>query len=260
MLFSDWSRSGRADLRVSNDRHYYTDASGGEEQLWRIEPGEPPRLYTDGGRLADAPDLGHGHRQPGPHRRRLPGGLPDQPGRQQAPDARRRARPADVPRHRPGARRDRDHAVHGRRSPRLDRLAPPVRGRQQRHATRTCSSRRATSRPRPTWPRRTRRNLFLGLPDGTFREVADEAGILTFARGRGAAIADFNMDGLPDILEVDAAREREALAERRRRHGRGAGADGQLDRAAADRAGAEPRRDRGVGRGEDRRPDGPATR
>ena len=28
------------DLRVSNDRHYYTDASGGEEQLWRIEPGE----------------------------------------------------------------------------------------------------------------------------------------------------------------------------------------------------------------------------
>jgi len=46
MLFSDWSRSGRADLRVSNDRHYYTDASGGEEQLWRIAPDEPPRLYT----------------------------------------------------------------------------------------------------------------------------------------------------------------------------------------------------------------------
>ena len=46
MLFSDWSRSGRADLRVSNDRHYYTDASGGEEQLWRIGPGAAPRLYT----------------------------------------------------------------------------------------------------------------------------------------------------------------------------------------------------------------------
>ena len=36
MLFSDWDRSGRRDLRVSNDRHYYRD---GEEQLWRIEPG-----------------------------------------------------------------------------------------------------------------------------------------------------------------------------------------------------------------------------
>ena len=43
MLFSDWDRSGRRDLRVSNDRHYYRD---GEEQLWRIEAGAPPRLWT----------------------------------------------------------------------------------------------------------------------------------------------------------------------------------------------------------------------
>ena len=44
MLFSDWSHSGRTDLRVSNDRHYYLD---GEEQLWRIQPGEPPVAYTE---------------------------------------------------------------------------------------------------------------------------------------------------------------------------------------------------------------------
>ena len=44
MLFSDWDRSGRRDLRVSNDRHYYRD---GREQLWRIEPGQPPREYTE---------------------------------------------------------------------------------------------------------------------------------------------------------------------------------------------------------------------
>src|SRR5581483_9558740 len=45
MLFSDWDGSGRQDLRVSNDRHYY-DFVNGEEQLWRIA-GEPsPRLYT----------------------------------------------------------------------------------------------------------------------------------------------------------------------------------------------------------------------
>ena len=61
-------------------------------------------------------------------------------------------------------------------------------------------------------------------------EAAEEAGILTFARGRGAALADLNLDGLLDLVEVDAAREREAVAERRRRHGRGAGADGQLAR------------------------------
>jgi len=43
MLFSDWDRSGRRDLRVTNDRHYYLD---GMDQLWRVTPGEAPRLYT----------------------------------------------------------------------------------------------------------------------------------------------------------------------------------------------------------------------
>ena len=45
MLFSDWDGSGRRDLRVSNDRHYYGELVGGE-QLWRFEPGVPPRAYT----------------------------------------------------------------------------------------------------------------------------------------------------------------------------------------------------------------------
>ncbi|WP_246737399.1 VCBS repeat-containing protein [Nordella sp. HKS 07] len=44
MLFTDWNRSGTPALRISNDREYY---EGGQEQLWRIEPGKPPRLYTD---------------------------------------------------------------------------------------------------------------------------------------------------------------------------------------------------------------------
>ena len=43
MIFSDWDGSGRRDLRVTNDRNYYTD---GSDQLWRIAPGEPPRAYT----------------------------------------------------------------------------------------------------------------------------------------------------------------------------------------------------------------------
>ena len=43
VLFSDWDRSGRRDLRMTNDRHYYRD---GEEQLWRVATGEPPRPYT----------------------------------------------------------------------------------------------------------------------------------------------------------------------------------------------------------------------
>ena len=43
MLFSDWDRSGRRDLRVSNDRHYYTD---GEGPAVAGRAGQPPRLYT----------------------------------------------------------------------------------------------------------------------------------------------------------------------------------------------------------------------
>ena len=42
MLFTDWNKSGMPSLRVSNDRQYYR---GGEEQMWRIEPDKPPKLY-----------------------------------------------------------------------------------------------------------------------------------------------------------------------------------------------------------------------
>ncbi len=45
-------------------------------------------------------------------------------------------------------------------------------------------------------------NLLLGQPDGTFREGAEAAGIVDFDRGRGAALADFNLDGLLDLVEV----------------------------------------------------------
>ena len=43
MLFSDWSRSGEAALRVSNDREYY---KGGHEQLWKLAPGQAAIEYT----------------------------------------------------------------------------------------------------------------------------------------------------------------------------------------------------------------------
>jgi hypothetical protein len=46
-------------------------------------------------------------------------------------------------------------------------------------------------------------DLFLGQSDGTFVEAAQEAGLMSLGRSRGAAIADFNLDGLVDIVEVD---------------------------------------------------------
>ncbi len=60
MLFTDWNRSGTPSLRVSNDREYY---KGGQEQMWHLEPGQPPALYTAGRGLEAPAHLGHGHRQ-----------------------------------------------------------------------------------------------------------------------------------------------------------------------------------------------------
>lgn len=43
MLFTDWNHSGQPALRIANDRQYYR---GGEEQMWKVAPDAPPRLYT----------------------------------------------------------------------------------------------------------------------------------------------------------------------------------------------------------------------
>ncbi len=44
MLFTDWNRSGTPSLRVANDREYY---EGGREQMWHVEPGKAPVLYSE---------------------------------------------------------------------------------------------------------------------------------------------------------------------------------------------------------------------
>ena len=46
-------------------------------------------------------------------------------------------------------------------------------------------------------------NLLLGNHDGRFVEHGDTAGIALDRRGRGASIADFNADGLLDLLVVN---------------------------------------------------------
>ena len=68
--------------------------------------------------------------------------------------------------------------------------------------TSTSSCRRATSTNNLTMRRKSRSDLFLGQPDGTFVQAAEAAGIVDFARGRGAAMADLNLDGRPDLIEV----------------------------------------------------------
>jgi len=53
----------------------------------------------------------------------------------------------------------------------------------------------------PDYARRDPSNLLLGQPDGTFAESTEAAGLVSFDRGRGAALADLNLDGRLDLVE-----------------------------------------------------------
>jgi hypothetical protein len=46
-------------------------------------------------------------------------------------------------------------------------------------------------------------NLLIGQADGSFVEGAEDAGITDFARARGAALVDLNLDGLLDLVVVN---------------------------------------------------------
>ena len=150
LLFSDWDRSGRRDLRVTNDREYYP--TGGEEQSGASSQALHPACTPErmaGGR---ASHLGYGDREPGHHWRRPARGLPLEPGRQQATDPGRRRHRAGVHGHRPPDERHGPPAICRRRGQAVDGLASGVRRRQQRWLpgpVRQQGQRGAADGPRP---------------------------------------------------------------------------------------------------------------
>ncbi len=199
MLFSDWDRSGRRDLRVSNDSHYYMD---GEEQLWRMDPGAPPRQYTadegwvavsvEGMGIASYDVDGDGYPEvyltsQGASRLQTLTSGPSQP-----------------------TYRD----IGLKRGVNVDR---PFTGGDDLPSTAWHPEfedvnndglidlfvSKGNVREQEDYAMRDPSNLLLGQADGTFAEAADGAGILSFDRGRGAALADFNLDGLLDLVEVN---------------------------------------------------------
>jgi len=199
VLFSDWDRSGRRDLRVTNDRHYYTD---GEDQLWRVGLGDTPRLYTAsdgwvamqiwGMGIASYDVTGDGYpdvylTSQGDNKLQTLTAGPTQPTY-------------------------RDIALK-----RGVNAAQPFTGGDVLPSTAWHPEFRDVNNDgfvdlfvtkgnvsaMPDFAAKDPSNLLLGQPDGTFREAADAAGILSFARGRGAALADFNLDGLLDLVELN---------------------------------------------------------
>ena len=99
------------------------------------------------GRLGPGPARGDGHRQLRPHRERLPGRVPHEPGRQPAPAADLGSGPADLPRHGRQARRERRRSRS--RAATSSRRRPGTRSSRTSTTTgsSTSSSPRATSMP-----------------------------------------------------------------------------------------------------------------
>jgi hypothetical protein len=201
MLFSDWDRSGRRDLRVSNDRHYYSDLGDGQEQLWRIEPGAPPRLYTadDGWVAVRLQGMGIGSYD-------VTGdGYPESYLTSQGANVLQSLLAG------PSQPMYRDLALKlGVSATRPSTGGDPLASTAWHPEFQDLNNdgfidllvSKGNVDQQPDYATRDPSNLFIGQPDGTFVEVAEASGILDYARARGAALADFNLDGLPDLVEV----------------------------------------------------------
>jgi hypothetical protein len=199
MLFSDWDRSGRRDLRVTNDRQYYV---GGQDQLWRMAPGQPPRVYTDADGWVRLQIWGMGIASFDVGGK----GYPDVFLTSQGDNKLQTLAVG------PGQPAYRDMALR-----RGVTAAQPFTGGDVRPSTAWHPQfedinndgfidlfvSKGNVSSQPDHASRDPSNLFLGHPDGTFAEAAEAAGILNFERGRGAALADFALDGHLDLVEVN---------------------------------------------------------
>ena len=198
MLFSDWDRSGRRDLRVSNDRQYYRD---GEEQLFRIDPGAAARAYAreDGwmplriwGMGIASQDLtGDGLPEvyltsQGDNKLQTLADGPDRPTYEDI------AYELGVTAHRPviGGDTLASTAWH----PAFEDLNDD--GFFDLYVSKgNVEAQEGYALEDPS-------ELFLGRPDGTFVHATEAAGMVDMARARGAAVVDLDLDGRLDIVTV----------------------------------------------------------
>jgi len=201
MLFSDWNGSGRRDLRVSNDRQYY-DYQNGQEQLWRIEPGQPPRAYgaADGWVSMQIWGMGISSQD-------VTGdGLPEVYLTSQGDNKLQTllAGPSQ-PTYRDIALKRGvigTHPFTGGDTLPSTAWHPEFDDVNNDGLIDLFVSKGNVNR-QADYASRDPSDLFIGQADGTFVEGAEQAGILNYARGRGAALADFNLDGLLDLVEVN---------------------------------------------------------
>ncbi len=203
MMFTDWNKSGTPSLRVSNDREYY---QGGQEQLWHVETGKEPSLYTDkdGWKFVRIWGMGiasydlnfDGYPEyflSSMADSRLQSLTKIEAGVPPKPDFTEGAFLKGITAHRPYSGTD-ERPSTGWHTQFEDVNNDGMvdlfiaKGNVDRM---------------PDFAQRDPNNLLLQGADGKFTEVGDKAGIASFATGRGAAVIDFNLDGKLDLVVVN---------------------------------------------------------
>ncbi|THH38590.1 CRTAC1 family protein [Aliishimia ponticola] len=198
ILFSDWSRSGRADLRISNDRHYYV--RGGAEQMWRME--HPAQLFVAGEGWQTYRLWGMGIAS-----RDVTGdGFPEVYLTSMGDQKLQEFDPA------PGGPVWRD-VTYARGTtahrPHVGGDGRPSTGWHAQWGDANNDGRddifvaKGNVEQMPDAAMRDPNSLLIQGADGTFAEAAAQAGIATFERSRGAALVDLNRDGALDLVVVN---------------------------------------------------------
>lgn len=199
MLFTDWNRSGTPSLRVSNDREYY---QGGTEQLWHLDPGAAPRLYSAaegwkplkiwGMGIASSDVNGDGYpdyflTSMADHKLQVLAGDPAMATFKDVAFA------LHATAHRPYTGGD----IHPSTGWHAEFADVNNDGRADLFVA------KGNVGEMPDFAMKDPNNLLLQEGDGTFTEAGDKAGVASLKTARGAAVTDLNGDGWPDLVVVN---------------------------------------------------------
>ena len=201
MLFTDWNKSGQPALRITNDRQYYR---GGQEQLWRVDAGRPPRLYSGSQGWKPLRIWGMGIAEADLDQDGLPeyalSSMGDTMLQTLDPDA-----DEDRPTYRDAAY-EKKMTAH---RPYTGTDLKPSTGWHTQFADFNNDTHldlfiaKGNVEAMPDFAAFDPDNLLMGDGNGKFVENGEKAGIALGTRGRGAAVIDLNADGMQDLVVVN---------------------------------------------------------